>query len=177
MFLTSKSRIQQTELNGYWRLVDNELYVTSSGRVIITPRYLWTDGYSIPSLIIPIIGDKNKFDVRPAHCHDLMCRFHQIIEVDMTVNELINEGYLHEHNDLIVCEDIPLRDLSINTISKKYANNLLKEMMLSCNINKKTCEAVRIGVSFNLNWYWKTGKKSLLDYNIFKEDIGLVNGF
>lgn len=176
MFLTSKSRIQQTNKDGYWKLVDNELYIDNNGKVMITPRYLWTDGYTFPGLIIPFIGDKNKFDVRPAHAHDLMCRFHERLIVNLSVKQLMEMSLLREYKNLIICEDIPLNYISIEKVTKEHCDNLLKEMMLSCNISKWTSNIVRFGVRFNLNWYLRTGKKSLSEYNIFINDIGLVAG-
>ena len=176
MFITSKSRIEQTDKNGYWKLIDNELYVCDDGKVMITPRYLWSDGYTFPCFIMPFLGDKHKFDVRPAHAHDMMCRFHERIIVNLSVKELMEKNYLHEHRNLIVCEDLPDRYLTIEKISKSDCDDLLKEMMISCSISKKTANIVRFGVRFNLNWWLRTGKKSLLDYDIFNEDIGLVKG-
>ena len=176
MFITSNSRIEQTNTYGYWKLIDNEVYVTESQKIILAPRGLWSDGYTFPLLIMPFIGDKNKFDVRPAHQHDLMCRFHEYISIDLTVSQLISKGYLREHKDKIICEDIPTKYLTINKICKKDCDDLLKEMMLYCNIPFNTCNIVRFGVTFNLNWYLKTGKKSISEYDLFNEDIGLVNG-
>ena len=49
-------------------------------------------------------------------------------------------------------------------------------MMIACNIPKDKVNIIRFGVFFNLNWYLKTGKKSILEYDIYNEDIGLVNG-
>lgn len=174
-FLTDKSRIQQTDIDGYWKLIDNELYMDNNGAISLTPRYFWTDGYTFPKLILPFLGDKNKFDVRPCHAHDLFCRFHQRIYVNLSLFQLKQLGFLHAHNNIVVCEDIPVKYLIVDKISKRKSNNLLKEMMLSCKINKRICNIVRFGVNFNFGWR-KTGKKDILSYNIYKEDIGLVNG-
>ena len=175
-FLTAKSRIEQTDTKNYWKLVDNELYMSNDGTISITPRYFWTDGYSFPYFIMPFIGDRNSLDVRPAHAHDLFCRFHQRIIVDLSLKELIEKGYLHDHNGIIVCEDLPKYTLNIIKIKKTKADDLIKEMMLSCKIPEKICNIIRFGVFFNFNWL-RTGKKDLYDYRIFYEDIGLVNGF
>lgn len=175
-FITAKSRIEQTNKPGYWKLIDNELYMSNDGRISVTPRYFWSDSYSFPTIITPILGDRNKLDVRPAHGHDLFCRFHQRLYIDLTLQQLTSRGYVHSHNDLVVCEDIPLEFLHAEIISKKYANDLIKEMILACGINSFTANLIRIGVALNLNWK-NTGKKDIMSYNIFKEDIGLVNGF
>ena len=67
-------------------------------------------------------------------------------------------------------------DLNIEKVSKTWTDNTFYDMMISCGISKIKAMLIRFGVFFNLNWYLKTGKKSILEYNIYKEDIGLVNG-
>ena len=46
----------------------------------------------------------------------------------------------------------------------------------ACNMTKRQRNLIRAGVFFNLNWYLRTGKKSILTFDIYNEDIGLVNG-
>lgn len=175
-FLTAKSRIEQTETDGYWKLIDNEVYLSNSGRLTITPRRFWSEGYTIPSIFMPFIGDKNKYDIRPAHGHDLNCRFHEIIFINLSLDELYDKFiFKHPKKNIMVCKDIPKQYLTIEKISKIKSDNLLKEMMLSCGIENKICNLFRIGVTFNINWL-KTGKKSLNEYVFYEEDIGLVNG-
>lgn len=175
LFLTHNSRIEQTDEQGYWKLIDNELYFTNNGKIIITPRYLWTDGYTIPSLFMPFVGDKNKYDVRPAHAHDLACRFHQLIYVTIPIHELKSKDLLRIHNDMWICEDIPEKYLVITKIKKTEADDLLKEMMEAANISDYICNVFRFAVRFNFNWY-KNGKEPLENFSLFNEDIGLVNG-
>lgn len=178
-FLTDKSRIWQTNVDGRWKLIDNELYMNNDGKIQICPRYFWTDGYTFPGILLPITGDRNALDVRPAHMHDLECRFHERITVKLSLTELTRGGYLHNinsHNrNIMICEDIPHKYLVIEKVSKTETDNRLKEMMLSCGIKKYKCNAVRMGVFFNINWL-RTGKKSLNEYELFVEDVGLVNG-
>lgn len=177
LFLTSKSRILQVDNEGHWKLCDNEIYMTNSGEILITPRYFWTDGYTIPSIFIPIIGDKNKYDTRPAHAHDLFCRFHQRIRVNLSLAQLKRLGFLHYHpkKEIVVCEDIPKFYLQVLPIEKHDCDNLLKEMMISCKIKNIVCKIIRFGVNFNMNWK-KTGKRDINTYDFYHEDIGLVNG-
>ena len=178
-FLTDRSRIWQTNIDGRWKLVDNELYMNNNGVIQICPRYFWTDGYTFPNILMPITGDKNHLDVRPAHGHDLECRFHERLVVNLTLSELCRKGYLNNktsHNqDILVCEDIPMKYITIEKVTKKQANDRLYEMMRSAYIDEYKAKAIRLGVVFNFNWA-RTGKKSLSEYNIYKEDIGLVNG-
>lgn len=177
-FITGKARIEQTEKNGYWKLIDNELYVDNDGTMLLTPRRFWSDSYTFPGFIMPLLGDKNKFDVRGAHQHDLACRFHQLLVVNLTLTELKHKRLIkyHDRKNIVICEDIPTKYLQIKDITKKNADDLLKRMMLTSNIDENICNIVRFGVNFNLNWYIKTGKRSLATYKIYKEDIGLVNG-
>ena len=180
-FITSKARIEQTDIPGYWKTIDNELFLDSDSQLYLTPRYLYSDGFTYPKIIMAILGDKHYLDVRCAHGHDLFCRFHQRIRVNKSLTVLKMEGYLRTHidnkgNSLVVCEDIPIEYLEVETISKKWADDCFKRMLLSCNVSQKQANILRIGVIFNLNWYLKTGKKSILEYDIYNEDIGLVNG-
>lgn len=179
-FITSKARIEQTE-NGYWKTLDNELYLDDDGSLYLVPRYFWSDGYTFPGIIMALLGDKHFWDVRPAHGHDLFCRFHQRIRVGMSLSLLKMKGYLRIHEDkqgnpLVICEDIPLEYLYIEPVTKTWTDNCFKRMMIACEIPKKQVNIIRFGVFFNINWYLKTGKKSILEYNIYEEDIGLVNG-
>lgn len=175
-FITAKARIEQTEQCGYWKTIDNELFLTKDNTLVLTPRYLWTDGYTFPLILVPFLGDKNAYDTRPCHGHDLYCRFHQVLVVNQSLAWLKLNNYIREHDGKIICEDIPLEYISVKPIKKRQADDLFKEMMLACNIPTKKVNIIRFGVNFNINWYLKYGHKSILEYNIYEEDIGLVNG-
>ena len=180
-FITSKSRIEQVNEPGYWRTIDNELFLDDNGDLTLTPRYFWSDGYTYPGIIMAILGDKHKLDVRCAHGHDLFCRFHEKVKVTLSLTLLKQKGYLRTHydkdgNPMVICEDIPLEYLEVEKVSKTWTDNCFKRMMLSCNIPRRQVNIIRFGVFFNLNWWLKTGKKSILEYDIYKDDIGLVNG-
>lgn len=175
-FITSKARIEQVNEPGYWRTIDNELYLDDDSNLYIVPRYFWSDGYTFPGIIMAFLGAKHKFDVRAAHGHDLFCRFHERVRVSLSLTSLKMKGYLHEHEGKIVCEDIPLEYLQVEKVSKKWTDDCFKRMMIACELPKDKIRIIRFGVFFNLNWFLKTGKKSILEYNIYEEDIGLVNG-
>ena len=175
-FITAKARIEQVDTPGYWRTLDNELYMDDDGSLSLVPRYFWSDGYTFPGIIMAFLGDKHFFDVRPAHGHDLCCRFHERIKVELSLTALKLKGYLRMHEDKVIVEDIPLEYLTIQKVSKTWTDNLFKRMMECCNIPKDKIRIIRFGVFFNLNWYLKTGKKSILEYEIYKDDISLVNG-
>lgn len=175
-FITAKSRIEQVDVPGYWKTLDNELYLDDDGSLYLTPRYFWSDGYTFPGLIMMLLGDHHKYDVRAAHGHDLFCRFHQRIRVGLTLTKLKLMGYLRLHDNKVVCDDIPLEYLIIEPITKTWADNCFKRMMKACDIPRIKRNIIRFGVFFNLNWYFRTGKKNILEYDIYNEDIGLVNG-
>lgn len=175
-FITAKSRIEQCDVPGYWRTSDNELYMDDDGSMLLTPRYLWSDGYTFPGLVMAILGDHNKFDARCAHAHDMFCRYHECVKVNLSLVELKRMGYLRMVKSQIICEDIPIEYLDVQKVTKKWADDTFKRMMLSCKIPLKVVNTIRFGVAFNLNWYLRTGKKSILEYDIFNEDLGLVNG-
>ena len=107
-FITAKSRIQQVDIPGYWKTLDNELYLDDDGKLYLVPRYFYSDGYTFPGLIMALLGDKHFFDVRPAHGHDLGCRFHEVIEVSLSLTQLKLKGYLRLHEDMVVLDDVPL---------------------------------------------------------------------
>lgn len=178
LFITGKSRIEQTDEDGYWKLVDNELYMDNDGKILLCPRRFWTDGYTFPGFVMAILGDKNRFDVRGAHMHDIACRFHQVIQVKLSIQDLRKKGYLkyHEKHKLIYCDDIPIKYLEILSIKKSEADDMLERMMRTSNMKDLVCKIIRFGVRFNLNWYLRCGKRSLATYDIYNEDIGLVNG-
>lgn len=175
-FITAKSRIQQVDIPGYWKTLDNELYLDDDGKLYLVPRYFYSDGYTFPGLIMALLGDKHFFDVRPAHGHDLGCRFHEVIEVSLSLTQLKLKGYLRLHEDMVVLDDVPLEYLNVVKKKKTWVDDFFKRMMIACNIPKDKVNIIRFGVFFNLNWYLKTGKKSILEYDIYNEDIGLVNG-
>ena len=175
-FITANSRIEQTNMPGYWKTIDNELYLDDSGELILTPRYLWSDGYTFPAWTAPILGDKQKWDVRAAHGHDLFCRFHECVKVNLSLSQLKHMELLTLHKGKVVCEDIPIEYLSIEKVSKTWTDECFKRMMKAAGVPKVQRNIIRFGVFFNLNWWLKTGKKSILEYNIYEEDIGLVNG-
>jgi len=175
-FITAKSRIQQVDIPGYWKTLDNELYMDDDGKCYLVPRYFYSDGYTFPGLIMAMLGDKHFYDVRPAHGHDLGCRFHEVIEVSLSLTQLKLKGYLRLHEDLVVLDDVPLEYLNIVKKEKTWVDNFFNRMMKACDLPKRQRRIIRMGVFFNLNWWLKTGKKSILEYDIYHEDIGLVNG-
>jgi hypothetical protein len=175
-FITAKARIEQTDIAGYWKTIDNELYLDDDGSLYLVPRYFWSDGYTFPGIIMAFLGDHHKYDVRPAHGHDLSCRFHECIKVEMSLTLLKARGYLRIHKGKVILEDIPVEYLNIVPVSKHWTDEYFERMMHAAELPQDKRNIIRAGVFFNLNWWLKTGKKSLLEYELYKDDLGLVNG-
>lgn len=160
-FLTDKSRTGYLEKDLYFT-EDNTLYQSKDGTIYIVPRGFVTDFYSIPDMLAWITGDSAERDPRPAIVHDFGCAFHGLLKVRMTVNELIQYGYLTKHyselrkRDFTVCNDIPSTFLEFIPMDKGQVNNILDEAMEALKVPRR--QLIRAGVCFNFNWYW-TGQQ------------------
>lgn len=168
-FLTGKSRVQQTDLQGVWKLLDNEVYKANDGKIYMAPRNMYSDFYTIPALVAFIAGSPVQYDTRCCFVHDQFCYNHEALLVTLTEEELKEKGFLRysEKNKMWVCEDIPAEYLCKEKIGKCKANNLLYECMRAAGENWLSCALVRTGTSLNFNWYiykW-LGKVFSLDLN------------
>lgn len=154
-FLTEAARIKQLPERGLYKLVDNELYKDDDGSINLHPRGFKTDNFTW------IIS--SDWDIRCSHGHDVGCKYHQIIKVKLTENELWQQGYLKEFNGMIVCKDIPVEYLEIVNISGYQINNLFYRMLrdADCPKTPKLTQCLyRAGVALNLGWFW-SGKNKL----------------
>lgn len=155
-WLTDKSRIEQSNNVNDWFLLDNELYQDEDGSVYIIPRNYKTDNYTIPDWIAWLGGNKSKYDVRPSHLHDFGCQYHQLIKVNITEQNLHKFKYLRIFRDKIVCEDIPIKFLSLVPITKWEIDCMFKRAMKSTKvIPPKIYNLFRGGVFFNFGWLGK----------------------
>lgn len=152
-FLTSKSRLVQTNIEGIWYTLDNQLYKDYDGNIFITPRLTLTDGYTIPSVFHFLVGGKFMHDVRACIQHDFECYYHKVIKVNLSIVQLRKERLLKYENDLWVCEDIPLEFLSVQDTTFKETNQRFKRM-LKCLYNMSKWQKTLIGnaVNFNIGW-------------------------
>ena len=155
-FLTGPARIGQTEKRRIWKLLDNEIFKANDGKLYLAPRNMQTDNYTIPMFVSWIAGSPVDFDTRCSHIHDLCCYCHEALIIDLTEKELRNEGYLRysDKNSMWVCEDIPSKYLKTEKMSKMKANNLLYECMEASEIPFLNRIIIRIGVIFNLGWFF-----------------------
>lgn len=162
-WITAKSRLSQVD-NDLWELVDNELYQDTDGTLYLAPRGTMTDNFSRP------FGNKQKYDVRPAHIHDIGCRYKQLIIVDCCLDTLKAAGLLQGRGDvgeqMIILEDVPLEMLKIIDIGKIKVDNLFKRMCEATDMPKWAVLTYRTGVFFNIGWLWN-GKEKIKKENIY----------
>lgn len=163
MWLTDKSPILQSDKPNKIETLYNQIYY-HEGIAYYIPRGLVTDGYTIPLNI-----DKCKRDVRPSELHDIACRFHQLIIVELPLRYLENT-YLYNVDGIKVCKDIPIEQLKIIDVSFSTANKLLKESMADANIPRNICTLYYVAVNFNLNWLF-TGKEKINLSSLYKDKI------
>jgi hypothetical protein len=163
MWLTDKSPILQSDKPNKIETLYNQIYY-HEGVAYYIPRGLVTDGYTIPLNI-----DKTKRDVRPSTLHDIACRFHQLIIVDLPLRYMENT-YLYKVDNRAIAKDIPIEQLKVIDVSFSTANKLLKQSMRDLGIPTNICNLYYFAVNLNLNWLF-TGKKKINLSSLYKDKI------
>lgn len=163
VWLTDKSPILQSNIPNKVETLYNQVYY-DKGNAYLIPRGLITDNYTIPFGI-----NKSKYDGRPSHLHDIGCKFHQVILIDIPVYTLMDR-YLYDIDDMTVCKDIPIDKLKVLGVTFNKCNNLLKESMKDAGIPAKAYNLYRFAVNFNVNWLF-TGKDKIDLNKLYKENI------
>ena len=163
MWLTSKSPILQSDKPNKIETLYNQIYY-HEGIAYFIPRGLVTDGYTIPFNV-----DKCKRDIRPSNLHDIACKFHQLIVVDLPLRYLDNT-YIDDIDGIEVAKDIPIEQLKVVDVSFNKANKLLKESMKDLLIPKSVYNLYYFAVNFNLNWLF-TGKEKIDLNKLYKDKI------
>ena len=162
-WITSFSRLEQVDEDLY-ELIDNELYQDVDGTLYLAPRGTMTDNFSRP------FGNKQKYDVRPSHIHDIGCRYKQLIIVDCCLDTLKSAGLLQGRGDLnnrkIILEDVPLSMLKIVDVAKFEVDNLFMRMCKATDMPKWAVALYRAGVFCNIGWLW-SGKDKIQKENIY----------
>lgn len=160
-WITAHSRLEQVDDDTY-ELLDNELYEDVDGTLYLAPRLLLTDNFSRP------FGNKQKYDVRPPHIHDIGCRYKQLIKVNVTLDTLVMSGKLRKKDgEKIVLDDVPTGWLTVIDVKKFEVDNLFKRMCEATNMPKNIVWLYRCGVFCNVGWLW-SGKNKIEKDNIFK---------
>lgn len=170
-FLTGSARIQQTNRRRIWRLLDNEVFLSNKGELLLAPRNMLSDNYTIPLWISFIAGSPVDFDTRGSHIHDELCYCREALIINLTVEELKEKGYLRfsEKNNMWVCEDVPAEFLKKRKVTKLEANNILYGCMEASGVPLLNRIIIRLGVVFNIGWF--------IDYllgRVFKLDLDRV---
>ena len=155
-WLTKEALLQKLPLPNKWLTVENELYKDIGGNVYLVPRLYISDNYTIPDWIAWLCGNKSKFDGRASHIHDFGCQFHQLIKVTLTVDELLQMGFLEYKNGYYTCNDIPVEYLTLVSVTKWEIDCLFKRAMKATGfIPPMTYNLFRCGVFFNVGWLCK----------------------
>ena len=167
-WITDKSPTIQDNDPNKVDTINNQLF-NLKGKIYLVPRNTVTDNYTIPLGI-----NKDKWDVRPAHLHDIGCYYHQVILVDLPL-EVIYNDYCYLIDNRIICRDIPKENLKVVDVTFKECNDLLFEGMRGLrSIPKWVAALYRLGVNLNLNWLF-TGKKKIDLSNIYNNKLYTYN--
>lgn len=152
-WITDNSRLEKLSEANKWLMVDNELFQDEDGSIYLTPRNYKTDNYTIPDWVAWLGGNKSKWDVRPSHLHDFGCQYHQLIKVNINESTLRKLRYLRVHKNKLVCEDIPMKFLSLIPVTKWEIDCLFKRAMKATKIiPARVYNLYRGGVFFNFGW-------------------------
>lgn len=166
-WLTNKTPTIQSDIPNKHLTLCNQLYL-DNGVVYLIPRNTLTDNYTIPFGI-----NKDKYDVRPSHLHDIACKYHKVIVVNLPL-ELIIDNYLVIHKGKVICKDIPKENLKVIKVTFKECNKLLYNCMIDTNtIPKYICKLYYIGVNFNINYIF-TGKDNIDLDNLYSNILSTI---
>lgn len=155
-WLTSKSCIIQSEI-GEFVTTHNQLYEDKDGTIYLVPRFTQTDGYTIPLGI-----NRTKYDIRPSTLHDIGCRYHKLIKINIDKDTLIEKYFINKNNK-IICKDIDIEDLLLIDVKFNQLNNIFYNSMVDLDIPKYKAIEYRIGVEFNIGYIFTKNNK--LDIN------------
>ena len=168
-FLTGKSRFEQTDIEGIWKTLDNQLYLDEDNTLFLVPRYFLTDGYTIPNWIAWLGGSKMQWDTRCSTQHDFECKFHKVIIVNLSIAQLKKMKFLKEKDGMTICENIPKRFLKIQDTTFNQTNSRFKRMLKASGISPLRLNILRAGVNFNIGWLWS--KQELNVDDIYNKEI------
>lgn len=172
-FLTAHSRLEQLNFNEKWKLIDNQLYQDDDGIIYLCPRNYITDGFTILKPLQLVAGNKMEYDTRASSQHDFECSYHKVIQVNMSENRLRSMGLLHTVNGMNVCENIPLKFLTIRETKFRETNARFTRMLQSVN-NIPKWRRFLIGNAVNLNVGWLFSEHNFYKSKLYEVDYGLL---
>lgn len=158
-WLTDVGPILQSNIPNKILTLSNQLLLLGN-IVYLIPRNTLTDNYTIPLGI-----NKSKWDTRPSHLHDIGCRYHQVIVVNLPLDCIYT--YINTYKDKQVCSDIPKEYLKVVDVGFNECNKLLRQGMLATQtIPYWVANLYRTGVELNFNWLL-TGKDNINLDNLY----------
>lgn len=168
-FLTQKSLIRQLNDKGMYKVCENELYMDEDGTIYLVWRLFQTDNFTWIN--------SSDWDIRCSHLHDVGCKHHQIVKVNLTEEELYKKGLLIPLYEMenAYCKDIPTKYLEVVDVSGHFINNLFYRMLKASGAPKIIQCLYRAGVSLNLNWFL-TGKIEIDLNKIYDVEWNRLNG-
>ena len=173
MFLTSHSRFEQLNTPEKWKLIDNQLYKDDDGSIYLCPRNYITDGFTIPNFLSVVAGSKMNYDTRASSQHDFECSYHCAIRVNMSEHRLRKMGLLTTSNGLNVCENIPQKYLTIQSMTFEETNKRFVRMLQSVN-NIPNWRRFLIGKAVSLNVAWLFSKHNYDKSKLYEVDYELL---
>lgn len=163
VWITDKTPIIQSDVPNRIETLCNQIYY-DNGNAYLIPKGLITDDYTIPLNI-----NKSKWDVRPSHLHDIGCKYHQLILIELPLYTIL-ERYTVSIDDKTIALDIPKEYLKVVNVSFNECNNLLKRAMKDSKIPNYVCNLYRFAVNLNINWLF-TGKSNINLERIYIDKI------
>ena len=159
-YITGKAVLAQSDENGEWFTLHNQLFLDNNSKLYYVPRYFMTDGYTIPKALAFIGGSKMEWDIRPAILHDFECRYHKVLRVQgVSINDLRERGYLREIDKngvkITVCENLPVEYLVLEDTTFNRANCRFKRGLQALgSVKPWRVDMMRFAVNFNVSWIW-----------------------
>lgn len=170
-FLTTCSGSRQKPKKGMYELEFNELYKDDDESIYLAWRRFWTDHFTWI-----VSGD---WDTRCSHQHDVGCKYHQVIRVKLTEQELWDNYYLQEVNGEVICTDLPPEVLEVVDVTGHWINNMFYRMLrdADCPKTPKFIQLMyRAGVSLNFGWF-RTGKQKIELDKIYDKEWNMPKNF
>lgn len=163
-FLTSPADIRQTEEKGIYEVTENELYKDDDGSIYLVWRGFRTDNFTWIN--------SSDWDIRCSHGHDVGCKYHQVVKVRLTEQQLRKLRLLYVKGSKIICRDLHPLMLEVKNVSGHWINNFFYRMLKSADCPKtpKHIQLLyRTGVSFNVGWFFSGKEKIDLEKIYYSE--------
>lgn len=152
-FITPKSLIRQIKGKGMYKVEENEIFVDEDDAPYLCWRLFQTDNFTWIN--------SSDWDIRCSHIHDVGCKYHQVVRIKLTIQEMIEKGILVSCEDgCYHCKDIASEYLEVVNVSGNQINNMFYRMLKATDAPKYVQLAYRAGVALNLGWFF-SGKQKI----------------